>query len=545
MRLSRFFLLAMAASLSACLHKADQWPESLGDPTPVDAAATPGGRTPQNVDGPTAPAGQAGMGGDSGIGGLAGPGTQDANSPTDVEQPAGGCAPAEKSCIEDVLRTCDPSGVVSSTMCPYGCDGVRKECNVCRPNSRACEGGSSIVCNAEGSGTSTIVCTSGCNDTAGECIGCLPSTVWCTGDVLRECTATGEPRDRQTCEFGCSSGRMACNTCRPGAKACNGNILETCSADGAGVAAEPCSSGCNKARLACNTCLPGAKACSGSTHRTCRGDGSGWTDQDCPNGCSSDGCNACRPNQATCTGGILQVCKGDGSGLNMTTCPNGCRSDGPECLTCSSSQHACNGRCANNSSPLTCGNRCDPCPSSENAEATCDGTNCGTRCRADSALCTDGRCAPNRWSFESTSVDGFTISGDFNAAVSLETSGAQAYEGARALRVRVEASSARDGARIRVPLCPGANRVELRGKEISARVRLEGPPVQASMILDINDVPQYGYTESAFPGTWFVLAGRVAPEEVTHMNHHFEIWITIRGGAEWRGDIWIDDVRVE
>ena len=239
--------------------------------------------------------------------GARSPSSVDADRPLDAEQPAGGCGTASKSCVSNVLQVCEPSGNASSTMCANGCDPVRLECNRCKPNSRTCDGANQIVCNAEGSETTTMPCTSGCNGTTGECNGCQPSTTWCNGDVLRECTPAGEQRDRQTCDQGCNATSKACNTCRPSAKICNGNILETCKPDGTGTTTETCPAGCNPARQACNTCDPGSKQCAGTTLRTCKTDGSGYAEEPCPNGCTTNRCNTCNPTQGpTCEGGSLK-----------------------------------------------------------------------------------------------------------------------------------------------------------------------------------------------------------------------------------------------
>jgi hypothetical protein len=304
----------------------------------------------------TGGAGGAGAtGGMSGAGGAAGSvGSVDADRPVDAEQPAGGCGAPSRSCAGDVLSVCEPSGNIVTTMCANGCDPVKLECFRCKPNSRTCTGASQVICNAEGTESTTKACTSGCNAATGECNDCQPSTVWCNGDVLRECTATGAQRDKETCPQGCNPTRMTCNTCRPAAKVCNGNTLETCKLDGTGTTTETCPAGCNTTRAACNTCEPGTKMCSGSTLRTCKTDGSGYSEETCATGCNSarGACNTCNPAQGpTCDGNSLKTCMPDGSAFATMTCARGCASG----ACCGGNTEASGGSCA------ACGTDGQPC----------------------------------------------------------------------------------------------------------------------------------------------------------------------------------------
>jgi hypothetical protein len=63
-------------------------------------------------------------------------------------------------------------------------------------------------------------------------------------------------------------------------------------------------------------------------------------------------------------------------------------------LTCSPSEHVCEGKCVPNNAPATCGSSCQPCPSIKNGTATCDGTQCGGTCPSGNKLCL-GECIPN------------------------------------------------------------------------------------------------------------------------------------------------------
>jgi hypothetical protein len=60
---------------------------------------------------------------------------------------------------------------------------------------------------------------------------------------------------------------------------------------------------------------------------------------------------------------------------------------------CARGTHACNGACARDDDPATCGTSCQPCPTAEGGTATCDGSKCGVTCPAGQDVCAD-RCIP-------------------------------------------------------------------------------------------------------------------------------------------------------
>jgi hypothetical protein len=393
--------LAVAALLS-CLSQAPQYPGDLPDlgkdaggpiaGRPSSLAGAPGG------GGDTGTRGVGGTGGNGGTDGEAGTAVADgsvggatptldaANHNLDAEQPVGGCGTPGRSCVGNMLNVCDSNGVLTGTSCANGCSPTRLDCYTCPPNRRSCEGSSQVVCNAEGTGTTTMACTSGCDATTGECRDCQPSTTWCNGDVLRQCTAAGEQRDLQTCEHGCNSQKMACNLCRPGSRTCmSGNTLVICNADGTATASEACSSGCNVGRLACNACAPGTKMCATNTLRTCRSDGSGYNEQSCPNGCSGERCNACNPSQGrTCEGTSVRQCMSDGSGFQLTPCNRGCA--GGNC--CTGNTEAVSGTCR------ACGGNNQPCCASAspscNGSLVCQSDRCVQACGPSDGQCPSG-----------------------------------------------------------------------------------------------------------------------------------------------------------
>lgn len=61
---------------------------------------------------------------------------------------------------------------------------------------------------------------------------------------------------------------------------------------------------------------------------------------------------------------------------------------------CEAGQHACGATCVSDTSPLTCGTRCEPCSAPAHAEATCSTAGaCGIQCASGYTACDSGCCA--------------------------------------------------------------------------------------------------------------------------------------------------------
>lgn len=73
--------------------------------------------------------------------------------------------------------------------------------------------------------------------------------------------------------------------------------------------------------------------------------------------------------------------------------PGVCDSNRKICV-CSPGTHACGLFCVSNSDVATCGDRCTPCPSSDNGMTSCDGVSCRLRCEAGFHACGDD-CVPD------------------------------------------------------------------------------------------------------------------------------------------------------
>jgi hypothetical protein len=82
-----------------------------------------------------------------------------------------------------------------------------------------------------------------------------------------------------------------------------------------------------------------------------------------------------------------------GAGGGQGTGGAGGSVDAPPLGACPTGQHACNGLCLDDSSPMSCGASCDPCPVVMGGTATCTGGKCGAMCPAMTREC-KGICIP-------------------------------------------------------------------------------------------------------------------------------------------------------
>lgn len=59
---------------------------------------------------------------------------------------------------------------------------------------------------------------------------------------------------------------------------------------------------------------------------------------------------------------------------------------------CAGGTHDCDGECVSSDDPAHCGDRCEPCPDEEGAQAVCDGSECGLECEAGFDICSGPDC---------------------------------------------------------------------------------------------------------------------------------------------------------
>jgi hypothetical protein len=212
-------------------------------------------------------------------------------------------------------------------------------------------------------------CGSRCIRDNAQCTDCPSGQHICGG----RCVSRGSP---QSCG-GC------CSPCPSPAEFGHA----TCKSDRCGIACDPgyklCGRACIPAAQTCSSCGPAQHACSGkcvsnSSPGTC---GSRCTP--CPTPeygrgtCDGTSCGiACNPGFIAC---------GDRCVVKLAVGIAGC----PSQPCADPSTHNCGGTCVANSSPLTCGTSCTPCPAPDNGQATCDGSSCGLVCNAGFFRCGD------------------------------------------------------------------------------------------------------------------------------------------------------------
>ncbi|MFN7131505.1 MAG: hypothetical protein ACK4N5_05440 [Myxococcales bacterium] len=107
----------------------------------------------------------------------------------------------------------------------------------------------------------------------------------------------------------------------------------------------------------------------------------------------------CNPGFHRCGNGCASDSSPLSCGASCAPCPappNATATcDGTSCgFVCNPGHHRCGDACVSDTSPQSCGTSCSPCPAPPNATATCDGSSCGFSCNSGSNLC-NGSCVQN------------------------------------------------------------------------------------------------------------------------------------------------------
>jgi hypothetical protein len=363
--------------------------------------------------------------------------------------PAAGQRRCETRGQNPVITQCsvgrDVFNVVTTCAAGQICDAQNNECDVCQPNSRRCEGGTLVVCDARGQTESRSACASGCATVAGQtrCLACGPDgSARCGSNQLFVCEqgATGEfeqsefcetnelcAQTLQTCGRGLQGQNCQCNdgVCRPNQLRCFGNALQRCNA---GLTdfdfITNCGEGlCNAATGDCDPCNANEFSCNNGSLRQCATDsrsfsrsniasgtecanatqarvcnGATATTQNCPNGCTNGrGCNQCTGNGVQCINGNTirrcvngffqdQFCA-QGCNAGATQC-NNCTGNATSCTTGTTQQQCVNGQFVNTNCAQGCvAGRCASC-----SVGQCSGDNfraCTNGQLAAAVLCPD------------------------------------------------------------------------------------------------------------------------------------------------------------
>ncbi len=206
-----------------------------------------------------------------------------------------------------------------------------------------------------------------CDESSGRCV------FGCTSNA--QCGNAGE--------F-CDSELMQC-VCDPGEHVCDGRCADDTDTRTCGARCSPCPTDpngdavCDGAECALE-CAAGFLPCDGACAA-------------CPEGADTVACDG-----GTC---VATECEAE----NTLICDNVCAAcpteevasvtcDGTACVpeSCEPGFHICADACVDSATVDTCGDRCDPCPTDPNGNATCSDGQCGLTCDDDTRLC-DGRCA--------------------------------------------------------------------------------------------------------------------------------------------------------
>lgn len=210
-------------------------------------------------------------------------------------------------------------------------------------------------------------------------------------------------------------------------------VIDGACAGGRGDCDNAPMNGCEADLTSASTCGRCENSCAGSTPICAMVAGDGGVTRACTNGCTAmtpvrcgtscvetstdlQHCGACGQScvaptggGATCTGGTCSrtctagshlcgsQCVADTSpntcGSRCAPCPAGPAGSVPSCVAgtcdfaCGPDLHRCASACVAVTSVMGCGSSCTPCPTAANADPTCDGTRCGTRCRPGFADC--------------------------------------------------------------------------------------------------------------------------------------------------------------
>jgi len=361
----------------------------------------------------------------------------------------GACRPgASRSCGTGGMQVCTESCEWPSGCSMQDCSGPPAQaCGNCGMQTRTCnsntgEYGAWSSCTGQGTcapgdtercgGAGSRVCGDNCEWSAA--CNCPTGSHLCGG----ECVSNTSP---ETCGSACTpcpapaGTRATCNGRSCGLECPSGQTLCGSSCVNLQTDAAHCGS-CPRACAAREVCESGECECPAGQHRcdgrcvsndstaTC---GGSCTPCAAPSGatatCDGTRCGfSCPRGSSMCDGRCVNTSSDNNHcGTCGRMCMDGSTCQGGEC-GCPTGWHACNGQCARNTSPATCGTSCTPCVAPQGGSVSCDGTRCvsscpmlthdcnGT-CRSDNAddscgrlcspcpappgmvgLCDDGRC---------------------------------------------------------------------------------------------------------------------------------------------------------
>jgi hypothetical protein len=197
------------------------------------------------------------------------------------------------------------------------------------------------------------------------------------------------PDGQKVCGEGCIDVNAPCDgTCPAGKNPCNGTCVAAADRTACGTSCTACPTSANgKADCDGSQC---SLTCNTGFHRC----GDECKPSDKPESCGTS-CSPCpKPQGGDATCGTNGACQ--------ATCPAGAKLCAGVCIgasaacngQCPTGKHDCGGNCVADTDLSSCGTSCMPCPSPNNADATCDGKACGSRCRNGFHAC-NNECVSN------------------------------------------------------------------------------------------------------------------------------------------------------
>jgi hypothetical protein len=210
---------------------------------------------------------------------------------------------------------------------------------------------------------------------------------------------------------------------------------------------------------------------------------------------------------------------------------------------CGSGMHACADGCRADDDAHACGTDCEVCTAPMHSVAICEAGLCATRCELE---CPDRTCGRARFDFESDTIDGVEL---YASPAAEGDPIATMFLGRRVARVDVRFTG--EARNIVVRGYPCSEAVDLRSRTLSARVRLEGPPLptpapEHSLWLHVwSEAGNFGTSKVLNPAanTWYTLSDLFQGDNDMQILG-VGVFVHV-SGTDWTGSVYIDDLIIE
>lgn len=373
----------------------------------------------------------------------------------------------------------------------------------------------------------------------------------------------------RACSYACATGFKTCTTGGPCVASTSCCVTADCTTGGTNTV-----SACNTTTNTCSyTCSTGFKACAAGG--ACLANSACCTDADCTGGGANavGTCNttthacsyACATGFKACTTGGACVAS-SGCCVNAD-CPAGtgnmagvCNAATGVCSSaCAAGFQSCAGSCI---STLTC---ClSACPTAAGGTAVCAGAACDIACAAANYACvsTPKTCHARTLTFESGTVEGFSITPDSPSNAMVVNSTVRAHTGTHSLAFPISlpgptatAASPHRRTGAIMSLCSVGN-TNLTGAKVSVWVYIDGPALaagsDASMFLwaQVGFYPPGAVATNPRIATWFQVTTTVSnptgfPSAAdASASIQLELYENSGFTVPWVGTVYFDDLTI-